>query len=180
MQNPDVAPDTYARLLTQKTVRQFTDEMVSDQHITQILEAGRWTGSAKNMQYWSFIVVSDPVQKTGMLACGDFMTPVENAPLAIALVRDPGGYDFDTGRLAQNMMLAASAIGVGSCPVTMHRDEMAHELFGLPEGYLCRYALALGYPDLESETIARAAQRAYLPTGRKPMSELVHRDRWSG
>lgn len=179
MQYPDVAPDTYARLLSLKTVRRFTDEMVSDEHINQILEAGRWTGSAKNMQYWSFIVVTDPAQKEAMLACGDFMTPVENAPMAIALVREPGGYDFDTGRLAQNMMLAAAAIGVGSCPVTMHRDEMAHELFGLPADHFCRYALALGYPDTESEAQGRAAQREYLPTGRKPISELVHRDRWS-
>ncbi len=179
MQYPDLAPETYKRLLTLKTVRSFTSEMVSDEHLTQILEAGRWTGSAKNLQYWSFVVVTDPAQKEAMVACGDFMTPVANAPMAIALMRDPGGYDFDTGRLAQNMMLAASAVGVGSCPVTMHRSDMAHEVLGLPKDHFCRYALALGYPDLVSETEGRAAQRQYLPVGRKPLSELVHQNSWS-
>lgn len=179
MQYPDLAPETYERLLNLKTVRRFTSEMVSDEHVERILQAGRWTGSAKNLQLWSFVVVQDPAQKEAMLACGDFMTPVANAPMAIALVRDPGGYDFDTGRLAQNMMLAAAAVGVGACPVTMHRSDMAHEVLGLPDEYFCRYALALGYPDQDNEAEGRVAQRAFLPTGRKPMEELVHRDTWS-
>ena len=179
MQYPNLAPETYERILNLKTVRQFTSEMVSDEHVEQILQAARWTGSAKNMQLWSFIVVQDPAQKEAMLACGDFMTPVANAPMAIALVRAPGGYDFDTGRLAQNMMLAAAAIGVGSCPVTMHRSDMAHEVLGLPEDYYCRYAIALGYPDTEQESKGRAAQKQWLPVGRKPLDELVHKDSWS-
>ena len=37
--------------------------------------------------------------------------------VAIAIVQEPGGYEFDSGRLAQNIMLAADAVGVASCPV---------------------------------------------------------------
>jgi len=170
----------YERLLSLKTVRRFTAEPLSDEHITSILEAARWTGSAKNLQLWSFIVVSDPAQKARLTEAGSFMTPVANAPVAVALVRLPGGYDFDTGRVAQNLMLAAAAVGVGSCPVTLHDDAKAHEVLGLPDDVFCRYAVALGYPDEPAERTGRAAQRLGLPTGRKPLEELVHRNRWGG
>ena len=175
-----MSAEEYDHVLGLKTVRRFQDRAVSGSDLEQILQAARWTGSAKNLQLWSFIVVDDPEQKERMIACGDFMTPVVNAPLAIALVRHADGYDFDTGRLAQNIMLAADAIGVGSCPVTMHRQDEAHEVFGIPEGMFCRYAIALGYEDDSAERQGRAAQKQWLPVGRKPLDELVHQNRWGG
>ncbi len=171
--------ETYRSILELKTVRRFRPEPVTDQHLAEILEAGRWTGSAKNLQYWAFIVVSDPDQKAAIVGAGDFMTPVVNAPTAIALVRLPGGYDFDTGRVAQNMMLAAASVGVGSCPVTLHKEEVARAVLAIPDDHACRYAIAIGYPDEASERAGRSAQRQWLPQGRKPLEELVHRDRWS-
>ena len=108
-----------------RTVRRFQKRPVSDKDLAAVLEAARWTGSAKNLQLWSFIVIDDPEQKARLVETGSFMTPVVNAPMAIALVRMGGGYDFDTGRVAQNLMLAADAIGLGSCPVTLHDDAAA-------------------------------------------------------
>ena len=105
------------------------------------------------------------------MAAGDFMTPVRNAPVAICLVEEPDGYEFDSGRVAQNIMLAADALGMASCPVTLHRDHVAAEVLGLPEGRRCRYAVALGYPAED----ARPGRSG----GRKPMRELVHRN-WYG
>ena len=170
--------ETYRSILELKTVRRFKPAQVTDKHLTEILEAGRWTGSAKNLQNWSFIVVADPEQKADLVAAGDFMTPVVNAPTAIAIVRLPGGYDFDMGRVAQNMMLAAAAVGVGSCPVTLHREDVARSVLGIPDDHACRYAIAVGYPDETAEREGRSAQRQWLPHGRKPLDELVHRDRW--
>ncbi len=172
------SPETYQRILRLKTVRRFTDEPVGGDDLDAILQAARWTGSAKNLQLWAFIVVDDPAQKARLVECGSFMTPVENAPMAIALARLPGGYDFDTGRVAQNLMLGAAAVGVGSCPVTLHDDAKAHEVLGLPDDVFCRYAVALGYPAEAEERAGRAAQRGWLPSGRKPLDELVHRNRW--
>ncbi len=122
---------TYDQILGLRTVRRFQGRPVSDKDLAAVLEAARWTGSAKNLQLWSFIVVDDPEQKARLVECGSFMTPVVNAPMAIALVRLDGGYDFDTGRVAQNIMLAADAIGLGSCPVTLHDDAAAKTVFGI-------------------------------------------------
>ena len=77
------------------------------------------------------------------------------------------------------MMLAAAALGVGSCPVTLHKEAEARAVLGIPDDHFSRYAIAVGYPDEDTERAGRVAQRQWLPHGRKPMEELVHRDRWT-
>jgi nitroreductase len=91
-----------------------------------------------------------------------------------------GGYDFDTGRVAQNLMLAAAAIGLGSCPVTLHDDAAARLVLRLPDDAYCRYAVALGYENKQAEQEGRQEQRSRLPVGRKPLDELAHRNHWTG
>ncbi|MGH9896210.1 MAG: nitroreductase family protein, partial [bacterium] len=131
-----------------------------------ILEAGRWTGSSKNRQNWSVIVVTDPEQKERLAGSGDFTDPVRLAPIAMALVQEGAGYEFDIGRLAQNLMLSARALGVVTCPVTFHRQEEAGRVLGLPDGKTCRYGLALGYP--------ASQKRPSQMSGRKPLANFVH------
>jgi nitroreductase len=94
---------------------------------------------------------------------------MRNAPIAIALVEEAGGYEFDTGRVAQNLMLAADALGIASCPITLHREESVTIVLDLPEGTRCRYAIALGYPT-DDAAPARFG-------GRKPMNEVAYRNR---
>ncbi len=162
--------DTYDQLLRLRAVRAYRNEALSEEDLTAILEAGRWTGSAKNRQQWSFVVVTDPEQKQRLATCGDFTQPILAAPCVVALVQEPQGYEFDTGRVAQNIMLAAASIGVASCPITLHRDAEVTAVLGLPEGRRCRYAVTLGYPGPES----RPARLG----GRRALDELVHHDRY--
>ena len=161
---------TYERILKLRAVREFEERQVSDDDLHKILQAARWTGSSKNSQNWSFVVVTDPDQKAKLATTGSYTRPISNAPMAIAIVEEPGGYEFDSGRVAQNIMLAADAIGVATCPITLHRDAQAAEVLGLPAGRRARYAIAVGY---------KAADTA--PSrfgGRKPLDELVHEDRY--
>lgn len=160
----------YQRILRLKALRSYRDEPIAADTLTAILEAARWTGSAKNQQNWSFVVMQDPSQKEQLAAAGSFTDPMRNAPVAIALVQEPGGYEFDTGRVAQNIMLAADALGVASCPITLHDDAVAAAVLGLPEGARCRYAIALGYP--------APAAAAVKWGGRKPLDELVRWDHY--
>lgn len=161
---------TYDHILRLRAIRSFRSDPVAEDDLSRLLEAARWTGSSKNRQLWSFVVVTDPEQKERLAECGTFTSPIRDAPMALALVQEPGGYEFDTGRLAQNVMLAADAIGLASCPITLHRDERAGEVLGLPAGARCRYAIAVGYP-----APSAGARRL---GGRKPLDELVHRDRY--
>lgn len=169
---PDSEIDLYDQILRLRALRSYEDRPVSATHVTRLIEAARWTGSSKNRQNWSFIVVDDPQQKEALAGAGDFTDPVRNAPMAIALVQEPEGYEFDTGRLAQNIMLAADALGLATCPITLHRDELAAEVLGLPEGRRCRYAVSVGYP-------AESAEPGKMG-GRKPVEELLHHNRYGG
>jgi nitroreductase len=164
--------DTYDSVLSLRAIRQFVDRPIDEGDLEKVLQAARWTGSSKNRQNWSFIVLDDPLQKERLCGAGDFMTPVRNAPVAICLVQEPDGYEFDTGRLAQNIMLAGDAIGLATCPVTLHRDDVAAEVLGLPDGVRCRYAVAIGYP--------APSAGATKMGGRKPIGELVYRNTYGG
>ncbi|MEA2010780.1 MAG: nitroreductase family protein [Actinomycetota bacterium] len=160
--------DHYDRILGLRALRSYSDEPLSDALIEDVLEAARWTGSSKNLQNWSFVVV-DGEQKERLATCGDFTVPLGAAPIGLALVEEANGYEFDTGRVAQNVMLAADALGLASCPITLHREEDARSILGLPAGARCRYAVALGYPTDD------AAPRKF--GGRKPMGDVAYRNR---
>lgn len=162
--------ETYERILNLKAIRSYQARPLDEADVERIVEAARWTGSSKNSQNWSFVLVRDRDQIERLAECGDFTAPVLKAPATLALIQERDGYEFDTGRLAQNIMLAADAIGVATCPITLHRDEDVARVLGLPEGRRCRYAVTLGYP------AADAAPAKF--GGRKPIGELLHHDRY--
>lgn len=173
------SPETYDRVLGLRVVRAYTDEPIPPVEMTAILEAARWTGSSKNTQRWEFIIV-DGDRLATLAEAGRFTDPIRNSAVAIALVQTPGGNPFDIGRAAQNIMLAAAARGIGSCPITLHHTERAGEVLGLPEDFTCRYAIALGYPFEEGEQRLRQARRTEGIGGRKPIEDLTHRQRYGG
>lgn len=142
--------DTYEFILGLRAIRQYDDQPVSRSDLEKILEAARWTGSSKNTQKWSFLVYTDRERLDELARTGSFTDPIRNAPAAIVLVMEPGGYEFDIGRAAQNMMLAARAIGVVSCPITLHDQAAVNAIVPLEDGQSARYAIALGYPSEES------------------------------
>ncbi|MGH8871335.1 MAG: nitroreductase family protein [Acidimicrobiia bacterium] len=156
--------DLYDSIVKLRAIRSFRAEPLSEQHLEAILQAARWTGSSKNSQDWSFIVVTGE-RLQGLAEHGDYTDPIRGAAAAIVLVKEAGGNMFDIGRAAQNIMLAAKAIGVASCPITLHRYAEARRFLGAPEGPETRYAVALGYPG------EQAAPRRF--GGRKPAESVV-------
>jgi nitroreductase len=160
--------DIYEFILGLRAIRDYRPEPLDGDDLGAILEAGRWTGSSKNQQSWSFVAVTDPNRIQGLADHGDFTQPVRDSVATIVLVQEPGGNEFDIGRAAQNMMLAAKAIGVASCPITLHRDRAAAAYLEVPVGSITRYAIALGYPS------ADAAPRNF--GGRKPASSVIKLD----
>ncbi len=171
--------DAYRNVLGLRAIRGYRDEAIPESEVAAILEAGRWTGSAKNVQPWAFVVVRTEEQRRAVASCGSFTTPVLNAPLVIALVQLPDGYEFDIGRLAQNMMLGAAARGIGSCPVTLHDEACARKVLGVPPDHACRYAIAFGYPDDAESARLRRGLASFVPMGRAAVDQLVHSERFS-
>lgn len=160
--------DTYDFIIGLRAIRDYQPEPLSNEDLGAILEAGRWTGSSKNRQSWSFFAVTDPARLQGLAEHGDFTQPVRDSVATIVLVQEPGGNMFDIGRAAQNMMLAAKAIGVASCPITLHRENDAAAFLDIPDGAVARYAISLGHP------APGAKPRNF--GGRKPAKDVVRLD----
>lgn len=162
--------DVYDFILRLRAIRDYKPDPLTAEDLAAILDAGRWTGSSKNRQDWSFIAITDSDRLQGLAEHGDFTQPVRDAAATIVLVKETGGNMFDIGRAAQNMMLAARAIGVASCPITLHREKEAREFLGAPEGTQTRYAVALGYPSED------AKPRRF--GGRKTSETVIRQDRY--
>jgi nitroreductase len=165
--------ELYDRVIGLRVVRAYTTEPIAADDMDALIEAARWTGSSKNRQGWEFVVVDGDALET-LASAGSFTDPVRASAVTIALVQTPDGNSFDIGRAAQNIMLAAAARGIGSCPITLHDSERATEVLALPEGYSCTWAVALGYPEPAGEAQQRQRRRSEGMSGRKPVSELVH------
>jgi len=162
--------DAHACIRSKRDSRAYAGKPISDDALDRILQAGRMAGSSKNTQPWRFVVLRDPDRKAELAACGQFAAHVPAAPLVIAVVLTPGGGAFDAGRAAQNMMLAAWAEGITSCPVAMHDRDCAAKVLGLPADHVVAIVISFGYPESEASLHRGVA--------RTPLAELVHGERW--
>jgi nitroreductase len=167
---------------TKRAVREFDGRPLDPGDLERILDAGRRAHSSKNRQRWAFIVIEDRERLRSLATVGRFAGHLAGAAAAVALVtpdpRGPGAplsVVWDLGGAAAQMMLVAWELGIGSCPATVYEHERAQELLGYPAGMDCEYILSFGYPaDVD---VLSAPNR---PGGRRPLSEVVHRERWEG
>lgn len=146
-----------------KSVRRYTEQKISEQNIKQLLEAGMSGPTAVNARPWSFVVVDDPIVLNQMADANmKYAEPLRNAPLAILVCGDlhrafEAAKDFwviDCAIAAQNMTLAAEALGLGSVwlgvwPV-MERMHNQVKLFQLPEHIVPHSILVFGYSNDET------------------------------
>jgi nitroreductase len=113
---------------------------------------------------------------------GGFAGYVAAARVDIVLVMDSANNAFDCGRLAERLMLAAWAHGIGSCIASLFPDENARkakELLGIPAARWVRQTVALGYPADENATrVGRSRMAGVIPIGRKPVAEFVSWERY--
>lgn len=155
-----------------RAVREFQPRPIPDDVVQDILEVGRWSGSASNRQFGEIIVVRKRETLRALAGLGGYVGHVRNAALVMLLVMPgewPEGEVFDEGRLAERIMLAAWAHGVGSSIGWFSPEgrEAAKRLLGVPAQPVLRTAISLGYPASPSRRGAR-----------KPLSELVHEEQY--
>jgi nitroreductase len=163
--------DALKAILSKRDSRTFTADDVDERSLERILQAGRMAGSAKNLQPCRFVVLTDAANKEALAGCGSFSAWIPQAPVNIAIVVPADGRDFDAGRAAQNMMIACTALGLASCPVTMHDVECARASLGLPDGHRVAIVLAIGHPE--------PGTASGMGAKRVPLEEMVHRERWT-
>ena len=155
-----VVVETWNAITTRRSVRRFLDREVPDDVIHKILVAGMSGPSATNARPWVFLVVKDRETLSKMADCnGKYAGALRGAAFAVLVCGDkdrffplaPDFWSIDAAISAQNMILAAHDMGVGSVwlgtyPVEAHVRAQA-ELFGLSETIIPHSVIAFGYPE---------------------------------
>ncbi len=183
--------DIFETIRTRRSVRRFMDRPVEEDKLQAILEAARQAPSWANLQCWRFVVVKDPPTKDRISELSfveSFFAPrgykanpsrkgLAEAPVIIVACSDPSQsgtiwgqpyYMTDMGIAAQNLMLAARALGLGTVFVGVFDEEKVRSLLSIPSDIRVVGLFPIGYP-LE--------ERASGPA-RKPLSEIVFYGKW--
>ena len=167
--------DVLEAIKERRSVRKYEPRAVPEEKLTQVLEAGRWAPSAGNSQPWKFIVVRDEKVKSELARVAVWGSFLAQAPVAIAVVIDPqaSNHPVEDGAAAtQNMLLAAHALGLGTCWIGSYGsgyEESAKEVLGIPGDKRLLSLISLGYP---AESPTRKT--------RLELGELVCHDRYPG
>jgi len=172
--------DVRTAISTKRMVRQFAERPIPHELLLQILDAGRHAASSKNQQAWDFVAVQDRAILQRLSEVGPFAGHIAGAAAAVGLVTPdptvPGAslsLVWDAGLAAENMMLAAWELGIGSCPATVYEQPLAREILAYPADRWCGYILSFGYP-ADPDDLTRPPRAG----GRRPLEDVVHRERW--
>jgi nitroreductase len=171
----------YDVIISKRELRSYTERPLGEATLRKILNAGRMSGSSRNRQPWHFIVVRDRERLRRLAGFGRFTQHLPGAAAVVCVVVDGAGALFDAGRCAQNLMLGAWALGVASCPATLHREPEARAFLGVPGGHLIATAVALGYPHPGGRgPVERTALRILAGRGRRPLASMVSWEQYRG
>lgn len=172
--------DTWKAIDSIRAVREFEGRSLDESDVRRIVDAGRRAGSSKNLQRWKFVVVRDKGRLERLAKAGPWATHIAGAAVAVALITpDPHARDaplsvmFDLGRAAQNMVLAAWELGIGSCPATVYEHDLVRHELAIPADQHCEYILSFGYP--ADRSLVDAPKK---PGGRVPLEDVLHEETW--
>jgi nitroreductase len=165
--------DVHLAIVSKREVRAYADRPLPDDAVRRLLEAGRLAGSSRNRQARRFVVLRDGALEH---AARTVYMPdnLLGAALAVAiLVRGKGPTAFDAGRAAQNMMLAASNDGIGSCPNGIADAEALAAVLGHGDDEQVATVISFGYPARPVDPESRTPEEWIARADRLPFDEVV-------
>ena len=142
-----------------KSVRAYAKTPVPDEKLEKILEAARLAPSAENIQPWYFIVVTDHEKRKQIAKSGIFAGFLDESPVVIVGCGDrkasPKWYVIDVAIAMQNMVLAATAEGLGTCWIGSFDEGLVKKLLNIPERFSVVALLTVGYPRSKLDLTAK-------------------------
>ena len=180
--------DVWEAIEKRRSIRAFKSTPIDQKILDAILEAGRLAPSWANTQTWRFVVVQDEAVKNQLAdnACPPESrnnTVLKQAPVVIAVCselnkagfrdgkastnKEGSWFMFDAGIAAENMVLEAQELGIGTLYIGAFDAKKADDVLEVPEGYACVLLLPTGYADEQPEARPR-----------KEMSEIVFKNKF--
>lgn len=163
--------DALPVIAARRSVRRFADRGVPREVIEQIIDAARRAPTARNVQPWEFVVVTDAATRRWIADATDHGKFIAEASACVVVLCADTKYYLEDGCAAvENLLLGATALGVGSCWVAGDKKRYADDVvgrIGAPGNMKLVALVALGYAADEGS-----------PTPKRPLQDVLHWERY--
>ncbi len=183
---------TLEHILAHRSVRRYSPRPVSEQTLEFLVAAAQSAANSSNLQLWSVVTVSDPERRRQLASVTGGQSHVERSPLFLVWLADlhriseiadrrqtsKDGIPFletflsavvDTALAAQNAVLAAESLGLGTVYIGAIRNQpnRVADILSLPPNVVAIFGLCVGWPDPDIPTAIKP---------RLPQEVVLHRD----
>jgi len=172
--------DLFEAIKGRRSIRRFLKKDVPEEHLNKILEAAIWAPSAGNLQPWEFIVIRDERTKREVARAALGQMWIADAPVVIVVcANEPRSARYygergrrlyciqDTAAATQNMLLAAHALGYGTCWVGAFLENEVKKVLEIPDHVRPVAIIPIGVPGEKPS-----------PRPRIPLDEVVHYEKY--
>jgi nitroreductase len=161
--------EVFKAILKRRSIRKFKDKPITEESVKKLLEAGRWAPTGGNRQPWYFVETREQkkISSIKMFAAGLGGTPT----LIIAICADDTRNItlMDISMAAENIMLEAVELGLGTCAVASFNKDPVRLLFGIPEDKELILLITIGHPEGEPKLRPK-----------KPLEEIAFSEKFGG
>jgi nitroreductase len=162
------------------SVRAYTDEPVSEEHLEAILQAALSAPTANNVRPWEIVVVTDAQKRAKLAQVHQWASFCAQSPVVLVFCADgrrqPHWWIEDSCASLENALIQAAELGLGTCWIGIRggegsgpgpeREQYVRDLLGIPEEIRVLALVSLGHPRGEPS-----------PKPAGPM-DAVHRESW--
>jgi len=160
-------------IFSRRSIRKYTADPVSGGDIQTLLEAAMAAPSANNSQPWHLVVTTERQTLDALAEAHPYGKMLSRAPLAIAVCGDPAAsayWEQDCSAATQNLLLAATALGLGAVWLGVHPREArvaaVRQALGIPPAIVPLNVISIGHPAEKKEPRTQYTQTR------------VHRECW--
>lgn len=154
-----------------RSVRSFKAKPIDVETIKEIVNAARYAPTARNVQPWEFVVVTQNETLKRIASITDHGKFIKDAACCIVVLCHQTKYFLEDGSAAtMNIILAAEGMGVKSCWVAGHKKgyvDQIKDTLSIPDDLIIVSLVALGYSDERPPSVSK-----------KSLEEIVHMERW--
>jgi len=169
--------DVFEAIEKRRSIRKFKLNPIAKEHLKKILEAGRLAPSSGNRQPWYFIIAHDSETKRALSIAANNQKFISSADVIITALGDPGAYPkigTSSSRILhkqdpmiaiEHMVLAATALGYGTCWIGAFNEDEVKKILKIPENLAVIALLPIGVPDENPS-----------PKPRKPFKDIFFKE----
>jgi nitroreductase len=163
--------DVLEAIKTRRSIRKYKREPIPDEDLQTLMEAARLAPSADNRQPWRFVIVQDSDRKKALAEAASNQTFLSDAAIVITAVSDREAstqwHEKDTMIALEHIVLAATALGYGTCWIGAFDEHEVKHLLKIPSRMKVVALLPIGVPNEKPD-----------PNPRKPSSEIFFEEKW--